>query len=62
MIAGPGNAWVTEAKRQVAGTVGIDGLAGPSDVVVVAGDDARAADAVVSTCSPRPSTGRARWP
>ena len=30
-IVGPGNVYVTEAKRQVAGFVGIDGLAGPSD-------------------------------
>ena len=36
VIAGPGNAWVTEAKRQLFGTVGIDGLAGPSELVVVA--------------------------
>jgi histidinol dehydrogenase len=36
VIAGPGNRYVTEAKRQVAGTVGIDGLAGPSELVVVA--------------------------
>jgi histidinol dehydrogenase len=36
-IVGPGNAYVTEAKRQVAGLVGIDGLAGPSEVTVVAG-------------------------
>jgi histidinol dehydrogenase len=36
MIVGPGNAWVTEAKRQVFGEVGIDGLAGPSELVVVA--------------------------
>jgi histidinol dehydrogenase len=36
VIAGPGNAWVTEAKRQVYGQVGIDGLAGPSELVVVA--------------------------
>jgi histidinol dehydrogenase len=35
-IVGPGNAWVTAAKRLVAGEVGIDGLAGPSEVVVVA--------------------------
>ena len=34
-IAGPGNAWVTEAKRQLYGTVGIDLLAGPSEIVVV---------------------------
>ncbi len=36
VIAGPGNRFVTEAKRQVAGVVGIDGLAGPSELVVVA--------------------------
>ncbi|TMM09801.1 MAG: histidinol dehydrogenase [Actinobacteria bacterium] len=30
VIVGPGNRWVTEAKRQVAGIVGIDGLAGPN--------------------------------
>jgi histidinol dehydrogenase len=36
VIVGPGNAWVTEAKRQVYGEVGIDGLAGPSELVVVA--------------------------
>jgi histidinol dehydrogenase len=36
-IVGPGNAWVTAAKRLVAGDVGIDGLAGPSEVVVAAG-------------------------
>jgi histidinol dehydrogenase len=35
-IVGPGNAYVAEAKRQVFGRVGIDGVAGPSEVVVVA--------------------------
>jgi histidinol dehydrogenase len=35
-IVGPGNAYVTEAKRQVAGFVGIDGLAGPSELTIVA--------------------------
>ena len=35
-IVGPGNAYVTEAKRQVAGFVGIDGLAGPSELAIVA--------------------------
>jgi histidinol dehydrogenase len=40
VIVGPGNAWVTEAKRQVFGVVGIDGLAGPSELVVIAGVDA----------------------
>ena len=36
VIAGPGNLWVQEAKRLVSGDVGIDGFAGPSDVLVVA--------------------------
>jgi histidinol dehydrogenase len=36
VIAGPGNPYVTEAKRLVAGVVGIDGIAGPSELVVVA--------------------------
>jgi histidinol dehydrogenase len=35
-IAGPGNAYVAEAKRQVFGRVGIDSIAGPSEVVVIA--------------------------
>ncbi len=35
-IVGPGNAYVAEAKRQVFGAVGIDMIAGPSEVVVVA--------------------------
>jgi sulfopropanediol 3-dehydrogenase len=35
-IVGPGNAFVNEAKRQVFGTVGIDQLAGPSEIYVVA--------------------------
>jgi histidinol dehydrogenase len=35
-IVGPGNAYVTAAKRQVYGVVGIDALAGPSEIVVVA--------------------------
>jgi histidinol dehydrogenase len=40
VIVGPGNQWVTEAKRQVFGQVGIDGLAGPSELVVLAGTGA----------------------
>jgi histidinol dehydrogenase len=35
-IVGPGNAYVAEAKRQVFGRVGIDAIAGPSEVVVIA--------------------------
>jgi histidinol dehydrogenase len=40
VIVGPGNLYVQEAKRQVFGQVGIDGFAGPSDLVVIAGGDA----------------------
>jgi histidinol dehydrogenase len=36
VIVGPGNLYVQEAKRQVAGEVGIDGFAGPSDLTVIA--------------------------
>ncbi|HCZ06345.1 MAG: histidinol dehydrogenase [Thermotogota bacterium] len=39
-IFGPGNKYVNEAKRQVFGVVGIDSLAGPSEVCVVADDSA----------------------
>ena len=35
-ITGPGNAWVAEAKRQVFGRVGIDMIAGPSEVLIMA--------------------------
>jgi histidinol dehydrogenase len=35
VIVGPGNSYVQEAKRQLAGVVGIDGVAGPSELVVV---------------------------
>ena len=38
-IAGPGNVYVAEAKRQVFGTVGIDSIAGPSEILVVADGD-----------------------
>jgi histidinol dehydrogenase/sulfopropanediol 3-dehydrogenase len=41
MIAGPGNRFVTEAKRQVLGDVGIDGFAGPSEVLIIADETAR---------------------
>jgi len=36
MLVGPGNLWVQEAKRQAFGQVGIDGFAGPSDLLVIA--------------------------
>jgi histidinol dehydrogenase len=46
VIVGPGNLYVQEAKRQVSGVVGIDGFAGPSDLVVLftAAPDLAAAD------------------
>jgi histidinol dehydrogenase len=40
VIVGPGSPYVQEAKRQVTGVVGIDAIAGPSELVVVATDDA----------------------
>lgn len=42
MITGPGNAFVAEAKRQLYGTVGIDLLAGPTEICVIADDTADA--------------------
>ncbi len=42
-IVGPGNAYVAAAKRQVYGTVGIDMIAGPSEVLVIADDSANPA-------------------
>jgi histidinol dehydrogenase len=36
VIVGPGSLYVQEAKRQLSGTVGIDGFAGPSDLMVIA--------------------------
>jgi histidinol dehydrogenase len=41
-VYGPGNAYVCEAKRQVFGTVGVDSLPGPSEVMIIADDTARA--------------------
>lgn len=40
LIVGPGNKFVTEAKRQVLGEVGIDSLAGPSEVLIIADEKA----------------------
>lgn len=41
-IYGPGNAYVCEAKRQVFGTVGVDSLPGPSEVMIIADESANA--------------------
>jgi histidinol dehydrogenase len=40
MVVGPGNRYVAEAKRQVSGDVGIDSLAGPSELIVIASEGA----------------------
>jgi histidinol dehydrogenase len=40
VIVGPGNLYVQEAKRQLSSIVGIDGFAGPSDLLMVLGEDA----------------------
>lgn len=40
LIVGPGNRWVTAAKKHLYGEVGIDFLAGPSEIVVIADEDA----------------------
>lgn len=47
-IVGPGNAWVTAAKHLVSGDVAIDGLAGPSEVLIVASGDSVDADLVAA--------------
>jgi sulfopropanediol 3-dehydrogenase len=47
MITGPGNAYVAEAKRQLYGTVGIDLLAGPTEILIIA--DETADPALVAT-------------
>lgn len=51
VIAGPGNAWVREAKRAVYGKVGIDSLAGPSELMVVAGHDTDPEWAALDLCA-----------
>src|SRR2546427_2376940 len=42
MLIGPGNAFVAEAKRQLFGEVGIDLLAGPTEILIIADDSADA--------------------
>ena len=42
VVAGPGNIYVTLAKREVFGSVGLDGIAGPTEVMIVADGAARA--------------------
>ena len=51
VVAGPGNAWVLEAKRAVYGRVGIDSLAGPSELMLVAGHDTDPEWAALDLCA-----------
>jgi histidinol dehydrogenase len=51
VIAGPGNAWVREAKRAVYGQVGIDSLAGPSELMLIAGHDTDPDWAALDLCA-----------
>ena len=51
VVAGPGNRYVQEAKRQLAGEVGIDGIAGPSELMVIAGDTAKAEWIALDLCA-----------
>ena len=51
VIAGPGNRWVQEAKRAAFGTVGIDSLAGPSELMIIAGHDINPEWAALDLCA-----------
>lgn len=51
VIAGPGNAWVQEAKRRMYGFVGLDSYAGPSELMVVAGPDTDPEWAALDLCA-----------
>lgn len=50
-IFGPGNAYVTEAKRQLFGVVGVDLLPGPSEVMIIADKSARADFVAADLCA-----------
>ncbi len=59
IVVGPGNKFVAEAKRQVGGSVGIDMLAGPSEVLIIADDTAPAplvAVDLLATCEHDPNS------
>ncbi len=51
VVAGPGNAWVREAKRAISGERGIDSLAGPSELMLVAGVDTDPEWAALDLCA-----------
>ncbi|MGB0119489.1 MAG: histidinol dehydrogenase [Solirubrobacterales bacterium] len=51
VIAGPGNAWVQAAKKEVFGEVGIDSLAGPSDLMVILDSETDLRFAALDLCA-----------
>ncbi|MGZ8667269.1 MAG: histidinol dehydrogenase [Solirubrobacterales bacterium] len=51
LVAGPGNPYTQEAKRQLYGQVGIDGIAGPSELMVILGEGARVEWAAFDLCA-----------
>jgi histidinol dehydrogenase len=51
VVVGPGNAWVREAKRAAFGRVGIDSLAGPSELMLIAGHDTDPEWAALDLCA-----------
>jgi histidinol dehydrogenase len=51
VVAGPGNAWVRQAKRLVSGEVGVDSFAGPSELMLVAGDGTDPEWAALDLCA-----------
>jgi histidinol dehydrogenase len=51
VVAGPGNAWVREAKKSVAGIVAIDSLAGPSELMVAVDESANPRWAALDLCA-----------
>jgi histidinol dehydrogenase len=51
VVTGPGNAWVQEAKRWAYGRVGIDGIAGPTELMLVAGHDTELEWAALDLCA-----------
>lgn len=60
VVAGPGNTYVTEAKRQLFGQVGIDVLAGPSELVVLVGQGA-VVDWVAADLAAQAEHGSGAW-
>jgi histidinol dehydrogenase len=57
VIAGPGNRFVQEAKRQLFGEVGIDGIAGPSELMAIAGDTANPEWVALDVCAQAEHSG-----